>query len=156
MEDAEKAKRKITEEYERDPEGWKVRTSRDRARFMDTMVTHDENMWYLKEYSINPYKTVGVAERKRATEGDDLKFDFGLRELTDPARLKESSDLIDLLSRRPESPENIKSPYVLEGPVLRTKDLSISQAQEKLDEKLRAELKRIIDRDYSHLSYPYL
>jgi hypothetical protein len=156
VEDAEKAKRKITEEYERDPEGWKVRTSRDRARFMDTMVTHDENMWYLKEYSINPYKTVGVAERKKGAEGDDPEFDFGLRELNDPALLRESGDIIDLLSRRPESPENIRSPYILEGPVLRTKDLSISQAQEKLDEKLRAELKRIIDRDYSHLSYPYL
>jgi len=156
VEDAEKTKRKITEEYEKDPEGWKVCTSRDRARFMDTMVTHDGNMWYLKEYSINPYKTVGVAERKKGAEGDDPEFDFGLRELNDPALLKESSDIIDLLTRKPESPENIKSPYVLEGPVLRTKDLSISQAQEKLDEKLRAELKRIIDRDYSHLSYPYL
>ena len=61
-----------------------------------------------------------------------------------------------VLDERPKRVEDIKSELILEGPIMRTPDLTISKAQEDLDAKLRRELSKLIDRDYPQLSYPYL
>lgn len=150
VEKAEKAKKRIAEKYDKDPDGWSVYTSRDKDRFYDTLVTHDEDAWYIKEFSINPYKTIGVAERKK--ESFDEVFNFGLREIEDPSAV----DIMKILQSKPLRSGSIKTPYVLGGPVIRKRDLSISGAQEELDTKLRLELKKIVDKEYSYLSYPYL
>lgn len=150
MEEAEKAKGKITKKYDKDPEGWSVYVSRDREKFHDTLITHDDELWYIKEYSINPYKSIGLAERKR--ESFDIALNFGLREVKDPSDM----DIMKILQSKPMKSDSITTPYVLSGPIARTGDFVISKAQEELDAKLRSELKKIIDREYSYLSYPYL
>jgi len=146
VEDSAVARKRMAREYDRDPEGWSVYVSRDRDRFYDTLVSHDDEMWYLKEYSVNPYRRIGVAERKRESTGDSLNF--GLRAF--------DTDVMRALQSAPQRSEDIRTPYVLEGPAVVAEDMAISEAHEELDARLRAELKRIMDREYSHLSYPYL
>ena len=152
MKSSSKAKEEIAREYEGDPEDWHVYLSRDRGRFLDTLFCHSDEIWYLKEFSINPYKSVGLAERSRGGEILAEFKSFGLREV----EKKENIDIMKVLDERPKRVEDIKSELILEGPIMRTPDLTISKAQEDLDAKLRRELSKLIDRDYPQLSYPYL
>ena len=157
MEDSEETKKEISKRYDKDPEGWQVYLSKDKDLFTDALVTHDDKMWYLKEYAINPYKTIGVGEHINKGDFEHPCFkDFGLREIKDTDMLQNQENILRILDKKPVNASQIKSKFVLEGPIVKTPNLTISKSQQKLDVKLREELNKIINKKYQHLTYPYL
>ena len=157
MEDSEKTKKEINKQYNKDPEGWRVYVSKDKDLFTDVLITHHHELWYLKEYSINPYKSIGVSEH--LNEGDfehPYLKDFGLRELKHKDLTQKRENILKILDKKPLSVSQIKSELILEGPVIKTPNLAISKSQKDLDTKLRDELNKMINKKYQHLTYPYL
>jgi len=166
---AEIIRRKLIEKYNRNPWNWKIFVSTDRNSFINTLVLHDEESWLIKEYLINPFKSVGVGARLSPPRSNiQGKFNFGFRPISDSVikRILEENDkekrisiLNKVLSTKPMSLSNIKSNFILGGPIYyapRSILEEISPSQRKLDEKLRRELNKILRKEYPHLFTPYV
>jgi hypothetical protein len=170
--DSTKIKREITRLYDKDPQGWNVLVGRDRAGFYDILFSHGTKAWQVKEYQVNPYKFVGLGAKLRnipeptmATEN----YPFGLRpisadlikELTgamdDPRAMDDMASKL-LSQRTVSSMEAVQSPAILQGPILQSNHPidSLSPAHVKLDEKLRRELQRVVNREFRHTVTPYI
>jgi hypothetical protein len=145
---------------------------RDKSGFYDALISHDTEAWQLKEYQVNPYKYVGLGSRLPSLPNGPLlprEEPFGLRAI-DLDQMKEIASLIDnpssmsdfaarLLSRKPVSAtEAVQSPVVLQGPILQSpRPLdALSSAHTQLDEKLRKELKTLVNREFRHTVTPYI
>ena len=84
--------------------------------------------------------------------------------------MKELSNLMDepkamselaskLLSEKPISAnEAVESPAILQGPIMQSNRPldGLSTAQTKLDQRLRKELRRIVQREFRHTFTPYV
>ena len=145
---------------------------KDKLGFYDVLISHGTEAWQVKEYQVNPYKFVGLGSRLPNVTSRPLapmEYPFGLRPV-DLTQMKELATMIDdpramtelaseLLSGKPvSSREAVESPAVLHGPILHsTRPIeALSTAHTRLDEKLRKELRRIVNRDYRHTVTPYI
>jgi hypothetical protein len=172
LRDSVKVRREIARLYDKDPQDWNVLVGKDVAGFFDVLISHGKDAWQVKEYQVNPYKFVGLGSRIPSLPCNPLasgEYPFGLRPigLDD---IKELSSAMDepkamselaskLLGEKPvSSSEAMESPAILQGPVVHSnKPLdSLSSAQERLDERLRRELRRIIRKDFGHTLTPYI
>jgi hypothetical protein len=145
---------------------------KDRTGFYDVLISHGTEAWQVKEYQVNPYKFVGLGSRlPNSTPGPLISNEktFGFRPLG-IEQMKELATIIDdpravsdlaakLLAEKPvSSTEALESPAVLHGPVLQTVRPieALSSSHTKLDEKLRTELQRIVNREFRHTIAPYI
>ena len=171
MRDSVKVRREIARLYDKDPQDWNVLVGKDVAGFFDVLISHGKEAWQVKEYQVNPYKFVGLGSRMPSLPSNPLatgEHPFGLRPIG-LDEIKELSNAIDepkamgelaakLLAEKPvSSSEAMESPAILQGPVVQSnKPLdSLSSAQTRLDEKLRRELRRLIQKDFRHTLTPY-
>jgi len=156
--------------YDRDPEGWNILVGKDRAGFYDALITHGSKAWQLKEYQVNPYRFVGLGSKIPSSGPFPTKeFPFGLRPVG-VDQMNELATLIDdpkamselaarLLSEKPvSSREAMESAAILQGPILHSsKPLdALSSAHTRLDDRLRRELRRIVNREFRHTITPYI
>lgn len=171
MQPAEKLKREIARSYDSNPKGWNVFVGRDNRKFSQTLISNSSNVWVLKEEMINPYKSVGLGV-KLVDQIDSLKSvtpqEFGLRplnqgqikKLIDLTRKEKSPRdlLLGIMKSKPVSSSNIKSPLILQGPIMTTENpLSLlSDKHRELDRKLNSELNRLLFRKYPQTVIPYL
>lgn len=172
MLDSTKVRREIARRYDNDPQGWNVLVGRDNAGFFDVLISHGKEAWQVKEYQVNPYKFVGLGSRISNLPPHPLAsedYPFGLRPVGLDS-MKELSNLMDepkamselaskLLSEKPiSSNEAVESPAILQGPIMQSNRPldGLSTAQTKLDQRLRKELRRIVQREFRHTFTPYV
>ena len=172
MLDSARIRREIARRYDNDPRGWSVLVGRDNAGFFDVLVSHGKEAWQVKEYQVNPYKFVGLGSRIPTLPPypqGSREYPFGLRPIGLDS-MKELANIMDepkamselaskLLSEKPiSSNEAVESPAILQGPIMQSdRPLDgLSTAQTKLDEKLRKELRRIVQREFRHTVTPYI
>ncbi len=169
--DSTRLRHEIMRMYDKDPQGWNVSLGRDRSGFFDILIGHGTKAWQLKEYQVNPYKFVGLGTRipKISPQQSPMEHPFGLRPIS-PIDIKELTNLIEdpkgmnefalkLLNQKPVSTdEALESPAILHGPVMQSSRPldTLSSAHTRLDEKLRKELQRIVNRDFRHTITPYI
>ena len=145
---------------------------KDRMGFYDVLISHGTEAWQVKEYQVNPYKFVGLGSRLPNSTPEPLisnEYPFGFRPVG-IEQMKELAALIDdpravselaakLLGEKPvSSTEAIESPGVLHGPILHSSRPleALSSSHTRLDDKLRKELQRIVNRDFRHTIAPYI
>ena len=171
MQPAEKLKREIARSYDSNPKGWNVFVGRDNRKFSQALISNGSNVWILKEEIINPYKSVGLGV-KLVDQLDSLKStvpqEFGLRplnqgqikKLIDITKKEESPRdiLLGIMKSKPVSSGDIKSPLILQGPIMSTENpLSLlSDKHRELDRKLNSELNKLLLRKYPQTVIPYL
>jgi hypothetical protein len=170
--DSTKLRHEISKLYDKNPQGWRVLVGKDRTGFYDVLISHGTDAWQVKEYQVNPYKFVGLGSRlPNSTPGPLISNEntFGFRPLG-VGQMKELAALIDdpraisdlatkLLAEKPvSSTEALESPAVLHGPILQTPRPieALSSSHTKLDEKLRRELQRLVNREFRHTIAPYI
>ena len=145
---------------------------KDKLGFYDVLISHGTQAWQVKEYQVNPYKFVGLGSRLPNSTPEPLisnEYPFGFRPVG-IEQMKELAALIDdpravselaakLLGEKPvSSTEAIESPGVLHGPILHSSRPleALSSSHTRLDDKLRKELQRIVNRDFRHTIAPYI
>ncbi|MEM2942584.1 MAG: hypothetical protein QXT81_04090 [Candidatus Bathyarchaeia archaeon] len=167
----ERLKKEIAKSYDSNPLGWSIHVGRDRRNFSQILVSHGSQLWILKEEWINPYKSVGFGARLECG-GESLRVpgtqEFGLRPLA-PKQMKQLAELMsrnedprDLLLRvmrsSPIASHDIRSPLVLQGPIIASPNpLSLlSDKHQELDLRLREKLERLLLRKHPQTVIPYL
>jgi len=158
--------------YDNDPRGWSVLVGRDNAGFFDVLISHGKEAWQVKEYQVNPYKFVGLGSRIPGLLHQQLaskEYPFGLRPvgldsmkdlaslMDDPKAMSEFASKL-LSEKTISSNEAMESPAILQGPIMQSRRPldDLSNAQNKLDDKLRRELRRLISREYRSTLTPYI
>jgi hypothetical protein len=172
MHDSAKIRREIARLYDRDPEGWRVLVGKDRSGFYDALISHGTEAWQVKEYQVNPYKFVGLGSKLPSVTSSPLipqEHPFGLRPIG-VEQMKEFASVVDdprsmtelaakMLSSKPVSAgEALESAAILQGPILQSpRPLdSLSSAHTKLDERLRKQLRQLVNREFRHTVTPYI
>lgn len=159
----------ILRHYEKNPKGWKVMSSRDRAGHRDVIVIHESKVWLIKEHEINPYKSVGLAAEVKKAEEEKVPLpDFGLRPipsdiLTRLAGIRENprtglSAIKEVLKQEPISSSRAAGTAVLQGPIFYSPeplDL-ISGRNRELNAQLKSELEKMLLKKYPQTIIPYL
>ncbi len=169
--ESNKIRAEIARLYDRDPQGWRVLTGRDGHGFYDLLISHGNEAWQLKEYQVNPYKFVGLGSKLPdfRQPGVTQEMHFGLRPIA-ADQMKELANIIDdpismsdlatrLLKQNPvTSNEAMNVPAILHGPILQSVRPieTLSNAHTELDEKLRKQLRHIVNRDFRHTMTPYI
>ena len=172
MEPAEDIKKEILKRYDSNPSGWRVFVGRDRRGHFDLVISHDSDMWLIKEEQINPFRSVGFGVRDKVVGFETIErispYTFGLRPLSERQMMKvalalrsnesPSKFLARVLRTEPVASTEITSPGVLQGPVIHSArgiEL-ISERQAELDRELRLELERLLTRKYPQTITPYI
>jgi hypothetical protein len=170
--DSSRLRREISRLYDKNPQGWSISVGKDRAGFFDVLISNGAKAWQVKEYQVNPYKFVGLGSRIPNITPNRLSaidYSFGLRPIG-VEEIKELTTLLDnpqgmneltsrLLSQKPvTSEEATESPAILQGPVMQShRPLeALSTAHSRLDERMRKELQRLVNREFRHTVTPYI
>ncbi|MFN3621690.1 MAG: hypothetical protein ACK4TI_02255, partial [Nitrososphaerales archaeon] len=153
---AKQTRLEILKLYEEDPEGWHILIGRDKKGYRNTSIIHRKELWLIKEEVINPFETVGYA-LKTTLKNETLPLlkdiTFGLRPIQ--GTLEDTEMLLKaILEQKPLPPSEIITPYVAEGPYIFSEHL-IAPSQIELDNRLTAELDRLVERRYSYLRRIY-
>ena len=172
MEPAEDVKKEILKRYDSNPSGWRVFVGRDRRGHFDLIVSHDSDMWLIKEEQINPFLSVGFGVRDKVVKFEAIEkispYTFGLRPLSERQMMKvalalrsnesPSKLLARALMADPVASTEIRSPGILQGPVIHSaKGIElISERQAELDRELRLELERLLMRKYPQTIATYV
>jgi len=172
MEPAEDIKKEILKRYDSNPSGWRVLVGRDRRGYFDLIVSHDSDMWLIKEEQINPFHSVGFGIRDKAVSFETIErispYTFGLRPLSERQMTKvalalrsgesPSRLLARVLRTDPVASTEITSPGILQGPVIHSaRGIGlISERQAELDRELRRELERLLMRKYPQTIATYV
>ena len=64
LKSAKDTKKEIMLNYNRDPQDWHIMVGKDNYGHTDTLITHSNELWILKEEIINPYKSLGFGIKK--------------------------------------------------------------------------------------------
>ena len=172
MEPAEDLKKEILKRYDSNPSGWRVFVGRDRRGHFDLVVSHNSDIWLIKEEQINPFRSVGLGVRDKVTSFEHLEkispYTFGLRPLSKKQMMRvalalrrnesPSRLLTGILKTEPVASTEIASPGILQGPVIHSArgiEL-ISERQAELDRELRLELERLLMRKHPQTIAPYM
>jgi len=172
VEPAEDVKKEILKRYDSNPSGWRVFVGRDRRGHFDLIVSHDSDMWLIKEEQINPFLSVGFGVRDKVVKFEAIEkispYTFGLRPLSERQMMKvalalrsnesPSKLLARALMADPVASTEIRSPGILQGPVIHSaKGIElISERQAELDRELRLELERLLMRKYPQTIATYV
>jgi len=162
--------RRILAEYNKKPKGWHVLVAKARGMGHDVYVFRPEGtMAMLKLESLSVPNPVGVGVE--VMEGEDMlrsitergSHPFGLRpvpfddlaEILKGAGTSGSASgklFVDLMKREPMPASSIKTPFLLEGPVMRLRSTLhaplVSPGQRDLDAMLQSELEKLVRRTY--------
>lgn len=161
---SDKLKEEILKFYNKNPENWYAFFGVDKENYLTTLFLHEGKLWIIKEFPINPYKFVGLGSKTNAEKIKSNFFSFGLR----PLNKKEAKNLLlgnfSTVKRVFQKPPVALDEYhgntemLVEGPVIayHKEKLKISEAQEKLDFKLRSSLRKLIMREHSDILKAYL
>ncbi len=159
---ADKVRDDIIKRYNKDPENWYVFFGKDSEHYISSLFFHEDKLWMIKEFAVNPYKFVGFGSKTSAEDGiKDSPFSFGLRKISsdDERGLMSGkfSAVHNILSKSPVSLEECRNSMIVEGPVFScNNEIKISEAQEELDFKLRSNLRKLIRRNYADILKPYI
>ncbi len=157
---ADDIRKRIRKEYNKDPEGWHLLVGKDRENYIDSLFIHKSRMWMLKEFLLNPYKSIGYGGEIKADGEFKSNYPFGFRPLDmeqGESILSGDLSMIQEILRRKPLPLDECSPLVMEGPIaISKKPVVLSRAQEELDIKLRKSLKSLIRRKHRDLIIPYV
>jgi hypothetical protein len=171
LKSAEDVKKEIFELYEKDPTEWRVLSGRDRHGYHDLIVMHGTDLWIIKEQLINPYKSVGFAV-KTFGKGNNLESfqtpQCGIRPISQ-TQIEEITQTIEkgrsvrevlseIMTHRPISFRDLRSPAIVQGPILHVNQPTdlVSTRQRDLDLKLRAELEKLLMKKYRQTMVPYV
>ncbi|MGQ4834738.1 MAG: hypothetical protein ACP6IS_12710 [Candidatus Asgardarchaeia archaeon] len=168
---AEQARQEIWQTYSSNPFGWKVYVGKDKNGFYDILVVHKDTMWIIKEFQVNPYKTIGFALKEKLdpfTKLPESRYPFGLRPINNEKVFKILSDLrngrsaqeiiVELLSQEPTTPDEVEDKPAVAGPVVISKETPfkyLSEKQQEVNVRLKKELEKLIRRKYSYLYLDY-
>ncbi|MEM3653727.1 MAG: hypothetical protein QW723_03335, partial [Candidatus Bathyarchaeia archaeon] len=150
--------KEVIKRYNKDPKEWKVFVGKDRSGHYDLLITHKSQIWLIKGEQINPFKWIGYGIEQSIENDEKIKkfpsFQFGFRPLP-KEKIEELSKIIEdhekmnefilnLLNTQPKPIHEIKSPLVVQGPIVySSKPLEIiSEEQRKLSNKLKDELEK--------------
>jgi hypothetical protein len=146
----------IIEEYNNDPEGWKVSAAKRGSR-VDFYISRGGKFWHLKSEILTPYKRVGVGGKVRVAKKIDDEIHYGWRPLTKKQMRRvmrelkiegtvSSSTLQEILQISPKSFFDIDEEYIFQGPITfhHTPLQNLSKNQKKLDIKLTKELNKLV------------
>lgn len=171
MQTAEKLRKEIAKSYDSNPAGWSVLVGRDPRNFSQVLISNGSQVWMLKEEWINPYKSVGFGARLpgvNETMKGVAPQDFGLRPLTQSqmedlvgimSRGESPKDLfLQIMSSKPVASHDIRSPVVLQGPIMASPNpLSlVSDKHLELDRRLSEELRKLLIKKYPQTVIPYI
>lgn len=139
--------------YEREPEGWRLYVSRDNRGFLNILVSHRDTSWLIKEEFLTPYEKVGLGVKVKRFEPKlpEPWPGFGFRPIPDE-KLKETLEgrrslhqlILELLDRRAEPLNKIKTLYALQGPIVHLK--RGFEFEEKLEEELGLKLEKLVEK----------
>ena len=171
MKSAENAKRDILKLYDKDPAKWHIITGKDRYGYHDLVITHDTDVWVIKEHLVNPYKSVGFAVKTHAKEESLDRIDSpqcGIRPVSG-SQIEEIAERIqigknpheilsEIMNHRPVAFHDVKSPAIVQGPILHVDRPTniVSTSQRDLDLKLKVELEKLIMKKYRQTMIPYI
>jgi len=168
---ADEVKMEILDLYDKDPRKWHILSGRDGFGHHDIVVMHGTDVWIVKEQLINPYKSVGFAVKtlNKVDPFENIESaQCGIRPVS-PTQIaqiietiqagKNAHELLsEIMSQKPISLHEVRSPAVVQGPVLHvnrpTDFLSIKQYD--LELKLRTELEKLLMRKHSQTMIPYM
>ncbi len=172
MEPAEDIKKEILKRYDSNPSGWRVFVGRDGRGHFDLAVSHDSDMWLIKEEQINPFHSVGFGVRGKVVSFETIEkispYTFGLRPLSESQMMRvalalrsgetPSRLLARVMRTDPIASTEITSPGILQGPVIHSaRGIGvISERQAELDRELRLELERLLMRKYPQTIATYV
>jgi hypothetical protein len=164
--------KEVMRKYNRNPKEWKVFAGKDKNGYYDLLITHKSQIWLIKSEQINPFKWVGYGVKQSIENDEKIKkfpsFQFGFRPLSQKKieelsetledREKMSEFILKLLNTQPKPIHEIKSPLVVQGPIVySSKPLEIiSEEQKRLSNKLKEELERLIYKKYSQTRTLYI
>ncbi|MEM3061159.1 MAG: hypothetical protein QW265_01980 [Candidatus Bathyarchaeia archaeon] len=169
---ADEIMKEVMKKYNKDPKEWKVFAGKDRAGYYDLVITHKSQIWLIKSEQINPFKWVGYGVKQSVESEEKIDkfspFQFGFRPLSKrkieellenlngPEKTNEF--VLKLLNTQPKPIHEIKSPLVVQGPIVySSKPLEIiSEEQRRLDNKLKNELEKLIYKKYSQTRTLYI
>ena len=168
---SDRARQEIWHEYNSDPIGWKIYVGKDKSGFYDVLVVHKDTVWIIKEFSVNPYKTVGFALKEKLdpfTKLPESQYPFGLRPVSSEKIFKILTQLRDgkaateivreILRTEPKPLDEVEDKPTIAGPILlskRTPFEYLSEKQREINVKLKKELERLIQKKYSYIYMDY-
>ncbi len=169
---ADKIKKDFLKRYNRDPSDWSIIQGIDEKKFINTFILNPEESWFIKEFPVNPYKTLGLGtpiDIKKDIIRRFSKPGFGFRSLPEDIvdRISKNSNLeikkiiLDALMQPPKPLKDLEDKIVLGGPLfVSEKNVSdiglISEEQRKLDRKLAIELEKLVRRKYPQIFSQYI
>jgi hypothetical protein len=164
-------KREIFSLYNKKPRGWHVFIKKDQRGYYDTIVTHEKDIWFIKEEQINPYDLIGFGFKEEIEDKEALKsirpYQFGFRPLSKKIvdevmeSLSNNKNMDRIMSKimreKPLPIGRIRSEFMVQGPVIYpAKPMELISNQNEIDMKLRTELNKLIYKRYPHLFTTYL
>jgi len=169
LKSAKDTKKEIMQNYNREPQDWHVMVGKDNYGHTDTLITHSNELWILKEEIINPYKSLGVGIKKNITANlsnlglktfgyRPLPTDLSTNILEDKINTEMLNNIITkTLKNDPMPINNIKSEIAIQGPILHSpKPLQNFPAFTKtVDHELKQELDNLLSSKYPHLRSMY-
>lgn len=169
MKTAQQIRAEILEAYNRQPQGWRVFTSRDRMGRQDTVFIQGSSLWFLKEEQINPYELVGFGIReevKPLTQIPSL-LQFGFRPVS-PNTMRTMMEIHErgedagaiikrILGRSPVSLNRLRSPVAIQGPIVFSQNMPplLAERQQQLDLMLTQQLNQLVGHKYPYLTTIY-
>lgn len=167
---AEKVRKELKDSYENEPEDWYVFVGRDSESFSNSIFLHNEDLWIIKEFPVNPFKFIGIGIKKELERNEFINkknkknlFSFGFRPLNSEELekiLNRTYEIRKILEKPPLSLKECSSfsdVLIMEGPILAyDKPIFTSKAQEELDVKLRRSLRKLIYRKYPDVMKSYV
>ncbi len=155
-------RRRVLRRYNRDPTGWRVWAGVDDERNLTTVYIHRGSMWVVKDFPVNPAKMLGVGGKTKTDEAlaASTEYSFGFRPLSEDHIAKlmagDSNVLVDVLSANPQAEEDIEDQPVIHGPFHSPNaPIAFRGHQAKLDAKLRADLAKLIGKEYPEFYNAY-
>lgn len=171
MRSADDVKREVLERYNKDPRSWHMLSGKDRYGYHDLVVMHGADVWIIKEQLVNPFKSVGFAVKTlckvdpfQNIESPQCGFrpvsQAQIADIFEMIRASKNSHelLSEIMNQRPVSLREVRSPAVVQGPILhldRPTDF-VSTKQRDLDLKLKVELERLLMKKYRQTIVPYM
>ncbi|MFH1722602.1 MAG: hypothetical protein ABH950_08380 [Candidatus Altiarchaeota archaeon] len=152
----------VMRRYNKNPGEWRVWAGLDEDKNFTTIFINKGRMWVVKDFPINPVKSIGVGSKMKADENLEVEspHTFGLR----PLNPNQVEDLVngrfgsvgELLSGKPISEDEIADQPFIQGPVyMPNQPIKFSTKQLELDAKMRADLQKLIGKKYPEFFKSY-
>jgi len=156
MEPAEIMLERLFKRYNKNPKGWNFSVGKGHEdKFFDILISHGKDVWQIKLDTLYKPNPLGVGVKVgRSGKVFDNPYSFGFRPIPQkfiPKLLDTgfSSDITEeIMRKRPQPIDQIKTPGIVQGPITFSRSSLdfISERHEKLDNKLRVELDKLLGR----------